>query len=328
MLDHGGQLRAAAAHYGIPLEQWLDLSTGINPHAYVPPIVADDLWSRLPQENDGLELAAAGYYGTHDVLPVPGSQAAIQALPRLRAPSRVAVLTPGYAEHAHAWRKAGHRVLDVAAHDVDAAIDDVSVLVVIQPNNPTGASFAHEQLRAWHRKLAARGGWLVVDEAFIEATPLDSLVEPSMPAGLILLRSLGKFFGLPGARVGFVLADATVRGSLRELLGPWALPGPSRHVAQTALRDHAWQAQTRARLQGDGARLERLLRGAGLSPSGGCALFQWVEAERAELLHQRLAQRGILTRYFSDPRSLRFGLPGAEHNWQRLAAALAEECAG
>lgn len=325
MLEHGGQLRTAAARYGIPVGQWLDLSTGINPHGYLPPVIPNEAWLNLPQEGDGLEQAAASYYGSGDVLPVNGSQAAIQALPRLRAQSRVAILSPGYTEHAHAWRRAGHDVVGVNAEGIDAAVDDVAVLVLMQPNNPTGATFAREQLHAWHEKLAARRGWLVVDEAFIEATPLRSLAQAEMPEGLIVLRSLGKFFGLAGARVGFVLAHATLSAALRELQGPWTVPGPSRHVAQAALRDRAWQATTRIRLQREGARLAHLLSACGLAPSGGCGLFQWVRSEQAEMLHQRFAQRGILTRYFAEPRALRFGLPGSETSWERLQFALEQE---
>ena len=67
-----------------------------------------------------------------------------------------------------------------------------------------------------------------------------------------------------------------------------------------------------------------LLRNAGLAPSGGCGLFQWVQSARAATLHEALAQRAILTRHFAAPASLRFGLPGDESGWRRLAAALQE----
>jgi adenosylcobyric acid synthase len=324
MLEHGGQLRAAAARYAIPLEQWLDLSTGINPYGYVPPAIPYDAWSRLPQDHDGLEQTAAAYYGTEDLLPVSGSQAAIQALPRLRGPSKIRVLSPAYAEHAHAWRGAGHAVTAISADEIETQLNDIDVLVTVNPNNPTGTTFAPEQLHSWHRQLAARGGWLVVDEAFIDATQPASVAQTLMPQGLIVLRSLGKFFGLAGARVGFVLAHASLRTALRELLGPWTVPGPSRFVAQAALQDHAWQAAARERVLQAGGRLAQSLHDAGLPPTGGCGLFQWVRTEFAATLHQRLAQCGILTRYFAEPRSLRFGLPGPETDWQRLAEALAE----
>ena len=101
-LHHGGRLRQAAEQYGIPLAAWLDLSTGINPLGWPVPPVPAAAWSRLPEDEDGLERAARDYYGAEHLLPVAGSQAAIQALPWLRPPCRVGVLSPGYAEHAAA----------------------------------------------------------------------------------------------------------------------------------------------------------------------------------------------------------------------------------
>ena len=90
MLEHGGRLLEAVRRYGIPREQWVDLSTGINPHPYTPPILPVTVWQRLPEDNDGLEAAAAAYYGNASLLPLAGSQAAIRALPtsiRARTPS-------------------------------------------------------------------------------------------------------------------------------------------------------------------------------------------------------------------------------------------------
>lgn len=325
MLEHGGQLRAASARYGIPLAEWLDLSTGLNPIPFVAPPIPQESWSRLPQEQDGLEQAAASYYGSEDLLPLAGSQAAILALPHLRSGCRVGVLHPGYAEHAQAWRGAGHDVRLLNAGDLEAHVPHLDVLVLMQPNNPTGALFAREQLLRWHARLDARGGWLVVDEAFIEASASESMIQADMPRGLIVLRSLGKFFGLAGARVGFAAAHPALLSALRETLGPWSIAGPSRHVARAAMLDRMWQATTARRLREDGLRLARLLVASGLAPAGGCGLFQWVRTEHAGAIHQRLAQQGIWTRYFAEPLSLRLGLPGTEDQWPRLASALAEE---
>ena len=322
MLEHGGQINAAALRYGIPVAEWLDLSTGINPIPFVPPAIPVAVWQRLPQEQDGLVQAAADYYGTTNLLPVAGSQAAIQLLPQLRSRGRVGVLHPAYAEHAHAWRSAGHEVVDLSPPKIDASIDQLDVLVLIQPNNPTGALLTHAQLHEWHASLAARKGWLIVDEAFIESSPQRSIVQADMPQGLIVLRSLGKFFGLAGARVGFILAQDELLTRMQTLSGPWSVAGPSRFVAHAALLDRPWQAETKARLQQDGARLAQLLHDANLIPGGGCGLFQWVQTGQAESIHQQLAQRGILTRLFTQPHSLRFGLPGSVAEWQRLNTAL------
>jgi cobalamin biosynthetic protein CobC len=361
-LSHGGRLRAAATAFAIPLSDWLDLSTGINPNGWPAPPLPPSCWQRLPEEEDGLEAAARDHYGCASLLPVAGSQAAIQALPRLRWHSRVAVLAPAYAEHAAAWAAAGHEVGRIDAlsdqdgasarsggpgqwHDnaqisdqisaqvsdqisdqisarITTQIEQVEVLVLVHPNNPTGLRFATAQLLAWHSRLAQRGGWLIVDEAFMDATPQRSLAGHCPRPGLVVLRSLGKFFGLAGARVGFVLAEADLLARLQRQLGPWTLTGPARWVATQALRDHAWQARTRRDLTAAGQRLGELLSQHGLPPSGGCALFAWVRTERAEQIWRQLARQGILTRLFQQPPSLRFGLPGDEPAWQRLGRAL------
>lgn len=324
MLEHGGRVRAAAQRCGIPASDWLDLSTGINPNGWPVPAVAQEIWQGLPQDDDELHAAAQSYYGTATLLAVAGSQAAIQVLPRLRAPGRVAVVVPGYAEHAHAWQQHGHQIKPVTAAEMLHSGDDVQVALVVNPNNPGGKLFNRDELLRLHEQLAARGGWLVVDEAFMDATPEHSLASVCPRAGLIVLRSVGKFFGLAGARVGFVLAEQQLLHTLAALLGPWPIAAPSRYVTALALRDFAWQQATRPKLVQAAQRLSDLLNQYGFSPDGGCSLFQWVCRADAANVHEQLAQRGILTRLFDEPHSVRFGLPREETQWQRLAAALSE----
>ncbi|MCW3478493.1 threonine-phosphate decarboxylase CobD [Neisseriaceae bacterium JH1-16] len=323
MLDHGGGILAASRRYGIPVNEWLDLSTGLNPQGWPVPALPASCWQRLPEEHDGLEAAAADYYGSDALLPVAGSQAAIQTLPLQRLTCRVGMLAASYAEHAHAWTRHGHRVERLEPEDIDAALPRLDVLLLVNPNNPTGTRFSAEQLRTWQAALAERGGWLIVDEAFMDCTPEASLAPHVGTPGLIVLRSLGKFFGLAGARVGFVFAWRELLERLREELGPWALAGPARMAAKLALLDTGWQTTARQRLAADGARLAELLAEHGLTPTGGTPLFQWLQRPDAQALHEALAHQGILTRYFAAPQSVRFGLPGDGAGWSRLASALA-----
>ncbi|NQD95646.1 threonine-phosphate decarboxylase, partial [Pseudomonas sp. CrR25] len=72
----------------------------------------------------------------------------------------------------------------------------------------------------------------------------------------------------------------------------------------------------------DGERLSALLHRHGLTPTGGCALFQWLVSPQAAALHEFLAGHGILTRLFANPPSLRFGLPANQPDWLRLEQAL------
>ncbi|MBI3094281.1 MAG: threonine-phosphate decarboxylase [Rhodocyclales bacterium] len=329
MLEHGGRLLAAAARFGIAPGDWLDLSTGIAPCAYpVPPIPAA-AWQRLPEDDDGLAAAACRYYGAPRALPLPGSQAAIQALPRLRPPGIALVTEPSYAEYAAAWSAAGHTVRRCDAAALAQAAAGADAVILGNPNNPTGQRFSRMALRDLARQLDARGGWLIVDEAFADAEQeSESLADVAGSEGvgnqgagnLVVLRSLGKFFGLAGARVGFAIASDAILAPLAEAIGPWALAHPSRHAARAALADGAWQAAQRARLQCDSARLQGLLAAAGLGESSGTALFRYLPRADARDLHEFFARQGILLRYFARPAALRIGLPGVEADWQRLAA--------
>lgn len=320
MLEHGGRLRAAARQYGIAIEAWVDLSTGINPCGWpVPPLPAA-LWQRLPEDDDGLIEAAADYYGSAHMLAVAGSQAAIQTLPAVLPGTSVAILAPTYAEHPHAWRGCRPRVL--GAGEVDAAAGNVDVLVVVNPNNPTGTVFERNRVLAWLARQQARGGWLVVDEAFMDCTPAHSIADHGGTAGLVVLRSLGKFFGLAGARVGFILAPLQLRLALAERLGPWALSGPAREVARLALADRAWQESSRHQLAAAGERLHAMLQHRLGGNWTGTALFRWQQRHDAAAVHEALARQGILVRLFAENPALRFGLPADEHAWQRLDDAL------
>ncbi|HHS7809597.1 threonine-phosphate decarboxylase CobD [Pseudomonas sp. RSB 5.4] len=322
MLEHGGRLRKAALDYGIAEADWLDLSSGLAPWPFAVPEIPLRAWARLPETDDGLEQAACDYYGASQVLPVAGSQMAIQLLPRLRRAGKVGVLSPCYAEHAEAWRRSGYIVREVLEQEVEFFLDSLDVLVVVNPNNPTGLSLTPARLLDWHARLAQRGGWLVVDEAFMDNTPQLSLAPHTHQIGLIVLRSFGKFFGLAGVRLGFVLAERKLLRLLAEQVGPWAVSGPTRVLGQACLQDT--EAHTRQRIRSDEAseRLALLLERYGFKPHGGCALFQWLITEHAPALHEFMARRGILLRIFTHNSSLRFGLPANAAEEARLEQAL------
>lgn len=319
---HGGRLRDAARQYGIALGTWLDLSTGINPQPYPASKIPASSWLRLPEDNDGLQTAAAAYYGCDDahILPVAGSQAAIQALPHVLPGNRVSILGATYAEHAWAWHTRQASV--VGCEDLEQAADTSDIVIVVNPDNPTGRIIEPKRMEAAHARLASRGGWLLVDEAFMDTTPEASMAANAGHPALVVLRSLGKFFGLAGARVGFVLAPAELNRQLAQILGPWTIAGPSRLVARCALTDTEWQGRTRDALRRASTRLSALLRECGLGAPSGCALFQQITTNKAANWTERLARQGILVRCFDNPDRIRFGLPACEHEWQRLEAAL------
>jgi len=321
-LQHGGGLDAAARRFGIPKAGWLDLSTGINPVPYPLPEVSVDHWARLPDETAEQDLleAARAFYGVPDgarIVAAPGTQALIQLLPLLLAPSKVSVLGPTYGEHLECWRGAGHQA---SSHPMNADWpEDADVVVLVNPNNPDGHRWAPAEIIAGLRP----GRLVIVDEAFADVVPAISTVAHTAPGGLLVLRSFGKFFGLAGLRLGFAITDAPLADQLGQALGPWAVAGPALEIGARALRDAAWIDETRAGLAAHAARLDVIMAAHVDGHLGGTDLFRLYDVGARDL-HGILAAQGIWTRAFDDrPGLLRLGLPGDEKDFRRLAAALA-----
>lgn len=343
-IQHGGDLARARALYGYrpdgdPEREWVDLSTGIHPFGWPAPAIPQRLWQRLPQEDDGLEDAAATYYGVppYELVAVPGSQAAIRLLPEVlppRAGRSVCIPYPEYAEHAAAWQRAGHTVIHCPPGRPPEPTGAIDTHVLSNPNNPTGYSLRSSALHALQERVwqaapdRSDPPRLVVDEAFADTAHADQSIttgRETLRGSIVVLRSMGKFFGLAGARIGFVIAEQRICDALRARLDPWAITGPTRYIARQALRDFEWQQTQRAALQDSAARLQQILRGHGLRPTGGTALYQWCPVEnaaRAMVWQGALAEAGVWVRRFDDPPGLRFGLPGPDAHWQRLEDAL------
>jgi len=322
---HGGDLAWARAAFPQAHEPWLDLSTGINPWGY-PVAMNPAAWSHLPSPAalKALVAAARHYYRVSPestVLPVAGIELAIRLLPHfLNTKGPVSVIGPTYSSHADAWRQAGHDLRIVKRLDDIAA--DCSLGVVVSPNNPDGSLTPHAALAVSAAALSRKGGYLIADRSFadVEAVP-DAL--PSSP-GLIELRSFGKFFGLPGLRLGFVIGPEAALRPLARALGAWPLNAAALALGQQALGDEAWHAATRAKLEKAGTALRILLHRHG-EVLGGTDLFQLLQVEDAPALFRHLGSHGVLARIFDyDQRWIRFGLPPDKISYERLAKCLAE----
>lgn len=329
-LIHGGNLRRASVEFGIPVDAWIDLSTGISPWSWPVPAVPELVWQRLPEEDDGLLASAAAYYNcpADTLLAIPGSQFAISRLPSLFPHGTVALPHWGYREHHRAWQQAGHRVVEYlnADHLQELVASGTAVhAVAINPNNPDTSLLAPSLLQNLAAALAQHGGQLVVDEAFMDPHPECSLI-PRRSTNTVILRSFGKFFGLAGMRLGFAVAGPELLAGLASGLDPWAVNHPARWLACQALADHNWHAQQRRRLEARSTlwheQLQRLFPDLNWRR---CALFVSAETRLAPALFQHSARRGLLLRLHDDRSTplIRAGLP-AERHWTRALALLDE----
>lgn len=307
--DHGGGLDAARARFGGARVEWIDLSTGINPVPFPLPDLPADCWTALPDHGAQADLldAARTIWRVPDkaaIVAAPGTSALIAQLPGTVPAGRVHIPGPTYNEHARAF----------AAHGWTQSSDGAEALVLVNPNNPDG--------RVW-RCTEAEAGFVVIDESFADVAPEISLVSLAARPGTVVLKGLGKFWGLAGLRLGFAIGDPTVIRRLTDTLGPWAVSGPALAVGTAALRDDVWATTTRVRLARDAARLDALLTAAGAEIVGGTDLFRLARLSNPRLWHTALARRHIWTRMFPySTEWLRFGLPGTDVHWARLSKAL------
>ena len=342
-LIHGGDLQSAAMRYGIELEEWIDLSTGINPCAYPIPKLNEICFQQLPYLSTEFKKAVTFYYGSDRFAACSGSQQVIELLPKLLPKLPVLLPSLGYQEHSESWINACEDERDIhfyPATDQDVAIERIEFqleqgepfhLVVINPNNPTGLSFSVTQLFDWSSRLA-EGGFLIVDEAFIDLHPEQSVLshydEFHTVDNLVVMRSFGKFFGLAGLRLGFLFGPEVVLQAVHNRIGIWSINGPAQAVAIDAFNNRTWQMNNRVNIRLNSERtltlFSPLLKRIEAKMQGTSLLFSswWVESEQLEQMYDFFAQRGVLLRVIeegvalnkpSDLSLLRLGIIDAEN---------------
>ena len=316
---HGGRVDEAARLFPDAPLPWVDLSTGINPHAWAGPRAEFAALRRLPDpaETEALEQAAAAAFNLPDsamLAAIPGAEAGLRLLPRLTQAASVGILGPTYGGHEEAWAAAGRDVRALISLDT---LPDTEALVIVNPNNPDGRTIPPDELRR-----LAKTRLLIVDEFFGDVAPHLS-VAPHAHDRLIVLRSFGKFYGLAGVRLGFIVAGPQIITQVRAAFGDWPVSAEALAAGTEAYADRGWAQTTRALLQHETQRLDFMLTRAGLKVLGGTILFRLCATPQAGLWFTHLARHGLLVRPFAQqPDWLRFGLPGTEAEWARLEAAL------
>lgn len=322
---HGGDLTGAMARFGRTRDQWLDLSTGINPLSYPVPSMPNEIWNRLPQDTDleALKSIARQNYCIPDELSIaalPGTQSAIQALPAcIGTAANVAIRTPTYGEHETVWSATGMPVRTVSDW---TSLFEREVGVIVNPNNPDGTLVPPADLIASWREQAP-DKLLIIDEAFADCDPHASVLPHIRDERIVVLRSFGKFFGLAGLRLGFLAGPADIVEAVTRAAGPWAVSGPALVIGAEALANQHWITRTRTELAADALKFDQILNGVGLSPQGIVPLYRLIRHENARQIHTHLAQQGIWTRIFAgQPDWLRFGVPRDDSKRDRVVQAL------
>lgn len=332
---HGGNLHDAIEHYKIESDRWLDLSSGISPWSWPVPKIPSEAWQHLPPPQTELISAASFYYDClqNHITPTPGSQLSIRLIPQLLPTARVAVPDIGYQEHAHSWQLAGHQVIFYQdQRQLLALIEsrDIDHAVIINPNNPSSEYIEQESVS---RIASIIPGLLIIDEAFMDLYGNHkSIVPNNLDHNIIVLRSVGKFFGLAGLRVGFVITAHAIRKQLRSLLEPWSISHASQLIATQALLDNTWANKNKQRIRLQNHKLEEIIRmvsstflNSATIKNGGLFITVFANADELKNIHEAFATHGVWTRLHNpnDTRPwLRFGLPDNISTLSKVAETL------
>lgn len=329
--SHGGQGAALLARFGLPADHpFEDFSANLNPlgpPAWVPGWLSRRLaeLARYPEADYATARAAIAAH--HDLTPgqvllTNGGAEAIFLAAALHAGGRAAIVTPSFNEYARACR--AHRI-DVHSQPRLDNLDGIDAVFLCRPNNPTATLLSMDTLEALLTRTAALGCRVVIDEAFID---MSASVEDAqaLPARLsayphaILLRSMTKFYTLPGLRLGYALTSAKTVDAMAQRQPPWSVNQLAAGLVAPLLADTDFAARTRAWLTRERPRLQAALEARGLEvvPSEACFFLLRPSSDArgrgitAEVLLERLLRGGILARHTH-------GFGGLNGEWLRLA---------
>ncbi|PYI57505.1 cobyric acid synthase [Paenibacillus flagellatus] len=338
---HGGDLTTAETLYGRPAGGFLDFSSNMNP--FGPPDAVGRLlaerWRELARYPDpavrGLRRAIAAAYGIPEESVLVGNGAAelIDLSVRVLAPRSVALARPSFSEYEEAVRKIGGDVVDVplSAEDGFALREETlreaaaraDLLVLGHPNNPTGRLADRELLL----RLVRDNVRLVVDEAFVDFVPDEGRVSLIRHAaetdGLYVIRSMTKFYAVPGVRLGFMVARPEAIRKLAELQVPWSVNAIAQWIGQAAFGETAYADRTRLWLAEERPWLTERLLELGLRVFESDVNFLLVSIPASigldvKTLQRRMGEAGVLIRDASL-------FPGLDESYFRLAIRLRAE---
>jgi adenosylcobyric acid synthase len=350
---HGGNVLELAETAGMKGGDLLDFSANINPLGPPPwlrSVINTQIDSLIhypdPASSRLIEALAAHYQvRREEVLVGNGSTELIYQIPRALGCAQALIPVPSYLDYVRAVEQAGMAVEKYILKEEQDFRPDLALLeiklknhdlvILGQPNNPTGLTVDPGIIRHMARRNPAC--LFMVDEAFVDfIEDLESLVQ-DRPANVIVLRSFTKFYGIPGLRLGWALADGAIAEKVRRLLPPWSVNTLAQKVGQAALDDQGYAEQTRAVVKNLRETLRQTLQGLpGLTVYPGESNFLLLRMDtdkiRAPQLASQLLAEGIAIRVCDnfeglDDRFFRIAVRTAEEN-ERLGQALSLALAG
>lgn len=334
---HGGDLWTATEAYGSPAEGWLDYSSNMNP--WGPPeivgLLIKEHWRDIARYPDPAvrrlrsKLAEVYRIPVESILVGNGAAELIDLVIRVLQPEETALVRPSFSEYEEAVHKAGGRIRDIAlSADEQFVLRDVRELTsgtvfLGHPNNPTGRLIPTPVLD----ELRDSGRTIILDEAFIDFLPDESefsfVRHASESKQIQVIRSMTKFYAIPGIRLGFLVAHPEIISQLAAIQTQWSVNFLAQMIGEAVLDEHEYARNTRAWLLEERTWLIKRLITLGLTVFPSDVNFLLValpkhSSWKAPRLQKAMAQRGIMIRDASL-------FQGLDQAYFRLAIRLRED---
>ncbi len=319
---HGGNVLEAAERAGIEESDLLDFSSNINPMPL--PDLADAISNalkRLHRYPDNRYRRLRGVIAEHyripldNILPGNGSTELIRLYTEmmLRPEDAVLIPIPAYEEYGYNAVLAGAKVEYMQYNELlkkQRAICEsylegggIHTLFICNPNNPTGNLMPKSAIIEILDVCAKHNANLVIDEAFIELSdPKESMIHEAVEHGnLLVLRSLTKCYAIPGARMGFAVANGNLAAKLNAARMPWSVNVFAEEMTVLLLRDKTYMKHSREYIKKERERLQKDLEHIkGLVVHPGAANYLLINIKgtgiTSSMLRNKLLKERILVR--------------------------------
>lgn len=345
---HGGDVYAASRELGCGVERIVDFSASINPLGPSPRV-----WRALSHAHEALKhypdptcldlrTALASLWGCSvgHIIVGNGSTELIHLLPTSLGLRHLLIVGPTFSEYAASMVRMKRRITTVYAERREGyrpPIERIASLlgrkpprhggidsvVLCNPNSPTGQACDAAAVMRLARMAQRRKVLFIVDEAFVDYCPERSVLPLSSNVpNVIVLRSLTKFFGLPGLRVGYAVAARSLVERMERHLPPWSVNALGQLAGLAALRDEHHATRSLLYMKGERKRfLAKLttLRGFVAFPSeANFLMLELPPGCSAARTAAQLRRKGLLVRDGSS-------IPGIERQTLRIAVRTRQE---
>ena len=262
---HGGNINQLCNKYGLNPDEIIDFSASINPLGYpddVHKIILerfDDIKNYPDSECTNLRKAIADKISCNDsnIIVGNGSNELFYLIPRAMKPKQGVLLQPTFSEFKDALANASVRVVEIANDDgifplINTNLSSLKniedgMVFLCNPNNPTGQLTLKSDILELVKQSSNR--LIVVDEAFMDFVDDDEkysvIKEAPLIDNLIVVRSLTKFYGFPGLRLGYLVANESIVNKLMQFKEPWTVNTFAQIAGHVAINDAEFAINTR-----------------------------------------------------------------------------------